>query len=76
MNRAQKHTPKFWVVHDTISDDVIESTMHKSRDSSIQLFLERQKVGKIISDEEVENWWYSQNRYKCELVEVKLVGVE
>lgn len=35
MNRNQKLSPKYWVVHDPKTDDIIPETMSKSRDGAI-----------------------------------------
>jgi hypothetical protein len=39
MNTSQQFTPKYWVVHDTLSDDVFMQTADKSKQESIRKFL-------------------------------------
>lgn len=78
MNKCQKLTPKYWVVHDVKSDDIFTFTMDKNqRDSIIKFLLQKGKelygISGDISCEDYYNSFLCDERYACNLVEVKLV---
>lgn len=56
----QKFTPKYWVVHDKTSDDVLFWTMHKSLQGSLDVY----NLNYDIPVEDDEN-------LECILVEIK-----
>ena len=74
MKQNQKLPPKYWVVHDTVDNDVFINTAHKCKFESIEIFLSNHtyEILGFKSDDETEEWWDEQTRYKCELVEIKL----
>ena len=65
MNNIQKLSPKYWIVHDTLTDDVFLKTANKSRSRSIALY-----ETFCIKD---GYFGYPQN-IKCDLFELKLVN--
>jgi len=78
MNKQQKLSPKFWVVHDTLGSGVIIETAHYCKTDSIELFLSNHTY-EILgwkTDDEVDEWWEGQSRYKCGLIEIKLVDLQ
>lgn len=75
MNKEQEYTPKYWAVHDRQSSDIYPVTLHKSKQDSQELFLDLCSfdiVG-VLSDDDLETWFYNQDRYVCELIEIRLV---
>lgn len=77
MNKQQKLTPKYWVVHDTQTDDVFTDTLRKSKDGSEEVFLDNYgfRLAGFLSDDELYEWYVDQDQYVCSLVEVKLVEI-
>ena len=75
MNKTQKFTPKYWVVHKINSDDIKTYTMNKNMQESIQTFLETKFFAEEgeFSYEDLWEYWYEQEDYVCELVEVRLI---
>ena len=76
MNAEQKLTPKYWVVHDTVTDDVFISTARKGAKSAIDAFLDLHSYDYFgtVSDEEVVGLYYEHPSLKCSLMEIKLAG--
>lgn len=65
MNKEQKYTPKYWVAHNELTNDVYVSTLFKSLRGSQQAFEVVSEHVAYLSD------------IKFSLVEIKLVdGVE
>lgn len=60
MKRDQKNTPKYWVIHDTETDDILSNTMSKSVAETCKL---------------MQYWhntdWEDNQKYEMILVEVK-----
>lgn len=77
MNKTQKLSPKYWVVHDTEDSGVFIDTAHHCKMDSIEIFLNKYTydILGVQSDEDVLEWWEEQTRYKCELIEIKLVDL-
>lgn len=63
MNKEQKFTPKYWVVHDKSLDDVVIFTAAKGRQESIDLFT--QFYG--------EDTFYESSNLLCSLIEINLM---
>ena len=75
MKLEQEYTPKYWVVHDKQASDVFPATMRKSKWESEATFLNYHSfdiVG-VLSDNDLETWFLDQDRYVCELIEIRLV---
>ena len=75
MKLKQEYTPKYWAVHDKQASDVFPATMRKSKRESEAIFLNECSfdiVG-VLSDNELETWFLDQDRYVCELIEIRLV---
>lgn len=49
MNSEQEFTPKYWMVHNTKTDDVLVYTAHKSRDGAIFIY-NSTTFGKLFDD--------------------------
>jgi hypothetical protein len=63
MNREQKHTPKYWIGHDTKQDDVLLQTARKSRIETCE------EMAHIFG------WdWAASPHLKVELIECRLLG--
>lgn len=73
MRKTQEFTPKYWVVHDKNSDDVLLYTASKSRDYSICLYVE----SFVNAEDERGNLRYGifddDDSVECSLVEIKFV---
>ena len=76
MKQNQKLSPKYWVVHDTESSDVYLYTAHKGKYSSMEIFESSNfyRLPELNACDDTYEWWDNQTRYKCELIEIKLVG--
>mgnify|MGYP006883101490 CR=1 FL=1 len=64
MKVGQKYTPKYWVLHDITSDDVLFWTMHKNKVSCILEYDENNEVS-FEEDEDLD----------CILIEIREVKV-
>ena len=64
MKQDQKLLPKYWIVHDTTTDDVFLKTANKNRDKSIQ----RYELFEI-----TEGYFEDNEDLKCSLFELKIV---
>lgn len=75
MNTKQKLTPKYWVVHDTTTDDVFIDTACKSIKYSIEAFLNLHAYSYFgtVDDEEVAGMFYDHPSLDCSLIEINLV---
>jgi hypothetical protein len=70
MNTSQEFTPKYWVVHSTLSDDVYIYTADKSRQGSIRKFLKENPKRFWGFDED----WLPENlNLDCNLVEINIL---
>jgi len=78
MKQNQKLSPKYWVVHDTESSDVYLYTANKCKYSSMEAFSESSHyhLPELNACDDIYEWWDNQTRYKCELIEIKLVNME
>jgi hypothetical protein len=76
MNTEQKLTPKYWVVHDTVTDDVFIDTARKGVMAAIDAFLDLHSYDYFgtVSDEEAAALYYEHPSLTYSLVEIKLVG--
>ena len=77
MKPDQKFSPKYWVVHDTTSDDILISTLDKTKTISIDKFIENhmfQFFG-LVEDEDTQEVFLNQKRFECILIEVKQVNL-
>ncbi len=90
MNKAQKYTPKYWVVHDTSTDEIFIETMSKTRDISLQLaekvwdngcsslvcalWMEAHPEEFGYQKDIVADWFLHHPTLRCELIEINLVG--
>lgn len=63
MNSRQQFTPKYWIVHDPNSDDVLLNTARKSRTDAVNEY--REACGRYPEDDGME----------VSLVEIKLVNI-
>ncbi len=63
MKAEQKFTPKYWIVHDSTTDDVFLRTASKWRDTAIQRYELFEGKGKYFEDSE---------GLKCSLFELKI----
>ena len=76
MKPDQKHSPKYWVVHDKQTDDVFLSSAHKSKHVSERLFLEQMsKMFTNPSYDDLYEAFENDEDYECILVEIKKVEV-
>ena len=89
MNTKQEYTPKYWVMHDTATDDIYTSTMSKSHAGCIAKFtkLQDQSGDTLVSElymkafpeldgywmAEVMEWFYIHPTLECSLIEIKLM---
>lgn len=76
MEPEQKHSPKYWVVHDKGTDDVFLRTAHKSKNGSEELFILGILMTNFKYDNEEDAWesyYANQDTYECILVEIKEV---
>lgn len=75
MKATQRLTPKYWVVHDSYTDDVFIQTASKSISGATNKFLDlhAHSYFGVVSDQEVLDMYYSHQSLKCSLVEVKLM---
>lgn len=82
MIEGQKLSPKYWVVHDKMSDDVYLSCAHKSRSESERLFIDTvlaKPFGINMDDMSEEDYeelcekYYNDKDLECILIEVKKV---
>lgn len=62
MYKDQKHTPKYWVLHDKRSTDVILASASKDR-HNVEDFAE-----KLLSAE-----WYDNEDFEISLIELNIV---
>lgn len=77
MKPDQKHSPKYWVVHDKQTDDVFLFSAHKCKQRSIELFLERMsEVCPLLSEDDLYEEFENNEYSECILVEIKKVGVK
>lgn len=63
MNNEQKLTPKYWVAHNTSTDDVYVRTMFKHRQDTLDM------VVAMYGD----NWEETHPNIKIDLIELKVV---
>ena len=78
MKPDQKHSPKYWVVHDKQTDEVFLSSAHKSKTMSEMLFIEQQLPNYPSQDYDTlyELFFFvDDERYECILIEIKKVEV-
>lgn len=74
MKSDQKHSPKYWVVHDKQTDDIFLSSAHKWKQRSIDLFLEQMsKMFTNSSYDDLYEAFENDEDYECILVEIKKV---
>ena len=64
MKQDQKLSPKYWVIHDKTSDDILFWTMHKSKQGSISEYNLNYETP-VEDDEDLE----------CILIEIKEVNL-
>lgn len=70
MNQDQAYTPKYWVVHDPFTDDIIPETMSKSRDGAYSKFLgNARRLFSHLNDEEFDD---VLDRCAAVLIEVRI----
>ena len=77
MKLEQPYKPKYWVVHDKTKDDVFDSTMHKTKSASLDLFFcnHAYDYGKeMIEDDLLEAWFDGKEDLECILIEIKIVS--
>lgn len=72
MKSSQKLTPKYWVVHNPNSDDVILSSADKCRATAIKKWFESSKARDRLVDT-LPEYYLEACGLECALVEVKLV---
>lgn len=77
MNKEQKHSPKYWVVHNKHNDDILVNTLSKNRIWAIERFFNNYTYDMegVMSEDELEEWWENQTEFVCSLIEIKLVEV-
>lgn len=77
MNNTQKLTPKYWIVHNTTTDDVYIKSAHKWKDQAIENFLHNHSynLAGCIPDDELLSWYLDHPDLQCDLFELKLVEV-
>lgn len=74
MKQDQKYTPKYWVVHDTTTDEVFLETAHKNKGVSELLFIESLAPRlPSLTYNEIEEIVLSEDQYECILIEIKKV---
>lgn len=75
MDSDQQLTPKYWVVHDTATDDVFIATARKVLRHSIEAFLNGYAYSYFgsVSDDKAAEMFYDHPSLDCSLVEIKLV---
>lgn len=78
MYKEQKHSPKYWVVHDKHSDDVFIGTAHKSKFMSERLFVHNNLMTMFphAEEEDLFEMYYNEEDYGCILIELKLVDIK
>ena len=67
MNTAQSLKPKYWVFHDTQSDDIFPNTLAKSLSDSLSV------VKALYKKEYLSYLEHDDSRYEFALVELELV---
>lgn len=74
-NHSKKLSTICWAVHDTQADYIFTDTIRKSKQGSVDSFLNNHgyDVYGILTDEELYEQHDDQDRYVCNLVEIKLV---
>lgn len=72
MHKDQQFSPKYWVMYDKRTDDVYISTAHKSRDSSIDIFLDKYSYSRygVMTDEEVFDMFEEDEDLECILIKI------
>lgn len=78
MHKDQKHSPKYWVVHDKISDDVFINTASKNRQTSVDIFLDDNSFdywGCYVEDDELLGLYELSEDLETILVEIGIVKV-
>jgi hypothetical protein len=72
MKDTQKLSPKYWVVHDTTTDDVFIDTAKKGKENSIDAFIYHYgfKTFGILKDYDAREAFDNQTRYECILIEI------
>ena len=72
MKADQKLNPKYWVVHDKTTDDVFIDTAHKTKQNSIELFLNKHSFNYfgVIDDEALEEKFLISKKLDCILIEI------
>jgi len=69
MRKDQRFTPKYWVFHDSGSDDIFAITLSKSLESS-------KALAKIHKNPAYKEWMEEKGNYKFAVVEIRLVESE
>lgn len=78
MHKDQKHSPKYWVVHDKTSDDVFINTASKNRQTSVDIFLDDNSFdywGCYIEGDELLGLYKLSENLETILVEINIVKV-
>lgn len=77
MKPNQKLSTKYWVVHDTTSDDILILSLSKNKIDSIDKFIENymfQFFG-LVEDADTHEVFSTQSRFECILIEVKQISL-
>jgi hypothetical protein len=69
MQKDQKFTPKYWVLHDRDADDIFAITMSKSLEGS-------KALAKIHKNPAYKEWMEENGNYEFAVVEIRLVQSE
>ncbi len=77
MRIEQKLSPKYWVVHSKLEDDVYLSSAHKSKHTSIERFV-KEYISPLFSGdyEDALECFENDEDYECILIELKRVDLE
>ena len=71
MKSNQEYSPKYWVVHDKTTDDILVLTMNKSRPDSLETYELMQAADLIGYQGNLED----DDNLECILIEIKEVVV-
>ena len=74
MKTDQKYSPKYWVVHDKTTEDVLLHTARKSSEDSIKALVDSKYKGVDIDIVTALDQIYDENsNLECILIEIKEV---
>ena len=78
MYKDQKHSPKYWVVHDKTSDEVFINTASKNRQTQVDIFLDDNSFdywGCYVEGDELLGLYELSENLETILVEINIVKV-